>query len=72
MRTLSPRARQLELDMSDADRHAYTLSELDENRVLIDEIAVFGNKRKAERAAEQMSRETSLPLVIRTVHPAFG
>jgi hypothetical protein len=34
--TLDHRARQIELDVSDAERHAYTVSTLDENGFWID------------------------------------
>jgi len=70
--TIDPRARQIELDESDAERHAYTVSVLDENGHWIDTLEVFGNNKKADKAARKLARETGLPLVIRTVHPAFS
>lgn len=70
--TLDHRARQIELDVSDAERHAYTVPTLDENGFWIDTIDVFGSETKAMKAAKKLAREMGLPLVIRTVHPAFG
>jgi len=73
MRTISPEARQIELDVSDAERHAYMVSALDADGVAIDTTTdVFASETKARKAAEKLARETGLPLVIRTVHPAFG
>ena len=72
MTTISPQARAIELDESDAERHAYRVSELDERGAWIDEIAVFGSNEEADQFARKLARETGLPLVIRTVHPAFG
>jgi hypothetical protein len=69
---LHPHTRQIELDVSDAERHAYTLSELDENGVWIDMIQVYGSYSAARRGAERVSHRTGLPIVVRTVHPALG
>ena len=62
----------VELDVSDAERQAFTVSVLDENGVWIDTVDVFGSETKAMKVAKKLTRETGLPLVIRTVHPAFG
>ena len=71
-RALDPRARQIELDVSDAERHAFTLSELDENGGWIDMIQVYGSYSAARRGAERVSRRTGLPIVVRHMHPAFS
>jgi hypothetical protein len=68
-----PRAHQIELDVSDAENHAFMVCALDERGVAIDATTdVFDSETKARRAAEKLARDSSLPLVIRTVHPAFG
>jgi hypothetical protein len=66
-------ARQIELDVSDAERHAYMVSALDKDGVAIDETTdVFDSYKEALKVAKKLARESGLPLVFRTVHPAFG
>jgi ligand-binding sensor domain-containing protein len=69
---IDPRARQLELDMSDAGRHVYTLSTLDDAGVWISAIKTYTNYRKAQRDAKLVARSTGLPLVERYQHPGLG
>jgi hypothetical protein len=61
----------IELDVSDAESSWCPLSIKD--RVAIATTTdVFGSETKAMKVAKKLSRETGLPLVFRTVHPAFG
>ena len=69
---IDPRARQLELDVSDAERHVYTVSALDDAGEWLDTLEIFTNYRKAQRAAKRLSRDTGLPLVERYQHPGLG
>ena len=69
---MNPNAAQIELDVSDAERHAFTLSALDKSGAWIDEIEVFGSETEARKAAEKLTRETGLPLVTRYMHPGLG
>ena len=68
--TISPQARQIELDVSDAERRAFTVSTLDADGELLDS-DVFGSGAKAKHTAEKLAIDSGLPLIVRTVHPAF-
>jgi hypothetical protein len=73
MTKLSPEARQIEFDVSDAERGAFMVSALDKDGVAIDSTTdVFDNEASALKSAKKLARETGLPLVFRVVHPAFG
>jgi hypothetical protein len=69
---IDPRARQLELDMSDAERHVYTLSVLDDAGEWLDTIKTYTNYRKAQRDAKLTAQAIGLPLVERYQHPGLG
>jgi hypothetical protein len=69
--TLDHRARQIELDVSDAERHAYTVSTLDADGAHIDIVDVYGRHWNARRGAERLARKTGLPVVTRYIHPGL-
>ena len=60
MTTISPEARALQLDVSDAP-HQWHLITLDADGELIDLLEHFTNSDEAHAAAERLARECGLP-----------
>ena len=71
MRAISPEARALELDVSDAP-HEWHLYTLDADGELVDLLEQFTDSETAHACAEAVARESGLPYSLCRIPPGLG